>query len=378
MANDNINHQIFLNIFNIRKKNNRADLDSIYKEIVKSLDFEHVTKEFLDDRIHKSINDGKIINKINRNADSYYVNSELFDLETLNLPNFSPDMQGITPTPTISQSNTTQNTPELNVNETPQLPKSGNLQNISNNSKSKCTGKLNIQEENTDTENLRAEFIALKSIVIDQIYMFQKRSNEKDNGDLIKSLFDQIEFLKQELKSKDTIIKMILENYNYNLNHKPLPVTNIYKQISNKNNDEFIVPKKTFKNKLLNEIPEPIYSPNRFDALRTQNNDNDNESEHLNLNETVSHLPRNVQPKAKSKAPITVILGDSIVKNVYGNAITKRVKHRKHVVVKHFSGVKIDDMKNYVKPTQEKQPAQIIVHIGTNDLSSNKKFKRNS
>ena len=44
MANDNIDNQIFWNIFNIRKKNNRADLDSIYKEIVKSLDFEHVTK----------------------------------------------------------------------------------------------------------------------------------------------------------------------------------------------------------------------------------------------------------------------------------------------------------------------------------------------
>ena len=365
MASDNNDNQIFLNIFNIRKKNNRADLDSIYKEIVKS--FEHVTTEFLDDRIHTLINDRKIINKFNRNADSYYVYSEFIDLETLNLLNFSPDMQGITPTPTISQSNTTENTPELNVNETPQLAKSGNLPNISNNSKSKCTAKLNIQEENADTENLRAEFIALKSIVIDQIYMFKKRSNEKDNGDLIKSLFDQIEFLKQELKSKGTIIKMILENYNYSLNHKPQPVTNIYKQISNKNNDEFILPKKTFKNKSLNEIPEPIYSPNRFDALRTQNNDNDNESEHLNLIETVSHRPKNAQPKAKTKAPTTVILGDSIVKNVYGNAITKRIKYRKH-----FSGAKIDDIKHYVKPTQEKQPAQIIVHIGTNDLSTNK------
>ena len=29
-------------------------------------------------------------------------------------------------------------------------------------------------------------------------------------------------------------------------------------------------------------------------------------------------------------------------------------------------------MKHYVKTTQEKQPAQIIVHIGTNDFSSNR------
>ena len=46
--------------------------------------------------------------------------------------------------------------------------------------------------------------------------------------------------------------------------------------------------------------------------------------------------------------------GDSIVKNIYGNAITKSIKHKKHVVVKHLPGAKIEDMKHYVKPTQEK------------------------
>ena len=85
MANDKIDNEIFVTILRIRKNNNRADLDSIYKEITKSIDFEDVTKEFLDDRIHTLINDGKIINKLNRNADSYYVNSNLVDLETPNL-----------------------------------------------------------------------------------------------------------------------------------------------------------------------------------------------------------------------------------------------------------------------------------------------------
>ena len=77
-------------ILRIRKNNNRADLDSgIYKEIKKYLDFEDVTKEFLDDRIHMLINDGKILNKLNGNADSYYVNK-------------TPQLQGVTLTPTIS------------------------------------------------------------------------------------------------------------------------------------------------------------------------------------------------------------------------------------------------------------------------------------
>ena len=53
----------------IQIHNNRADIDSIYKQAVKTINFEDVTKEFLDDRIHIRINDGKILNKSNRKAD---------------------------------------------------------------------------------------------------------------------------------------------------------------------------------------------------------------------------------------------------------------------------------------------------------------------
>ena len=41
-------------------------------------------------------------------------------------------------------------------------------------------------------------------------------------------------------------------------------------------------------------------------------------------------------------------------------------------MIKHFSGAKIEDMKHDVKPTQIKQPAQITVHVGNNDLPDNK------
>ena len=51
----------------------------------KSLDLEDATNEFPEDRMSTLINDGKIIIKLNRNAESYYVNSELVDLETTNL-----------------------------------------------------------------------------------------------------------------------------------------------------------------------------------------------------------------------------------------------------------------------------------------------------
>ena len=121
---------------------------------------------------------------------------------------------------------------------------------------------------------------------------------------------------------------------------------------------------------MLNNIPQFV-SPNRFDALRMTTDDNDKESDgQLIQNETDSNP---LKPTiSKTRAPTTVILGDSIIKNVYGNAITKSIKHKKYVVLKHFPSAKIEDTKHYVKPTEEKQSAQIITHVGTNNLQGNK------
>ena len=85
MKSDAIDNIIFSTILQIRKRNNRADIDSIYKQIIKTIDVEDITKDFLDDRIHKLINNEKMINKRNRNADSYYVNTKLVDTGVLEL-----------------------------------------------------------------------------------------------------------------------------------------------------------------------------------------------------------------------------------------------------------------------------------------------------
>ena len=99
--------------------------------------------------------------------------------------------------------------------------------------------------------------------------------------------------------------------------------------------------------------------------------DNDKESgEQLIQNESDSHSQKLIISKNKNTAPTTVILGESIL-TIYDNAITKSIKHKKHVVVKDFPGAKIEDMK-HVKPMHEKQPAQIIIHVGTNNLLGNK------
>ena len=103
--------------------------------------------------------------------------------------------------------------------------------------------------------------------------------------------------------------------------------------------------------------------------MTTDNNDKES-GEQLIQNESDSHSQKLIISKTKNTAPTTVILGESIL-TVYDNAITKSIKHKKHVVVKDFPGAKIEDMK-HVKPMHEKQAAQIIIHVGTNNLLGNK------
>ena len=78
------------------------------------------------------------------------------------------------------------------------MSKFANLLCIPNSTKSQNLGKHQKEQTITETENLHSEMVALKSFVVDQIYMVKKRSSDIDDELLIKNLFDQIEFLKNK------------------------------------------------------------------------------------------------------------------------------------------------------------------------------------
>ena len=97
---------------------------------------------------------------------------------------------------------------------------------------------------------------------------------------MINNLLDQIEFLKQELKSKDAIITMILENYRQTTDYKPQTVKETAKQSnhSDKGKREFLTPRKTVKMRPLNNFSQ-FASPKCFDALQMTPDDNNKESD---------------------------------------------------------------------------------------------------
>ena len=66
-----------------------------------------------------------------------------------------------------------------------------------------------------------------------------------------------------------------------------------------------------------------------------------------------------------------MILGDSIVKHVNGWEIAKKLPDCK-VYAKSFSGAKVRCMKDYLKPSLRQNPDHVVLHVGTNDLDSNK------
>ena len=68
-----LDHRIYSAINRIRGQNKRADRNSVHKEIIKTIDFEKISKNLLDDGINMLIQNDKIINRLNRNKDSFRI-----------------------------------------------------------------------------------------------------------------------------------------------------------------------------------------------------------------------------------------------------------------------------------------------------------------
>ena len=64
----------------------------------------------------------------------------------------------------------------------------------------------------------------------------------------------------------------------------------------------------------------------------------------------------------KKKLPVTVILGDSIVKEIQGWELSNA---NNKVVTKQFSRATNDDMKSYIQPAISNDPEFIVVHCGS-------------
>ena len=73
--------------------------------------------------------------------------------------------------------------------------------------------------------------------------------------------------------------------------------------------------------------------------------------------------------KDQNKSQKIVILGDSMIKNIKGWEISKKLQN---VNSRHFSGAKVRCMKDYLKPSLRENPDHFVLHVGTDDLDSDR------
>lgn len=188
--------------------------------------------------------------------------------------------------------------------------------------------------------------------------------NNKDTNDIISILKDELQFLKDELSSKDKIIEMII---------KDKPCINESASDNTDNDDSFVYTKKSFKpNYTHDNKNSSIYLNNRFEILSTTpvtNCEELNESSSNDINGSSNNVHK---PNIKNKHRSTTIIGDSIIKHINPFKMKKDMHKGDKLYIKSFPGATTECMSDYVKPSLKFNPDLIIIHTGANDIRSTK------
>ena len=114
-----------------------------------------------------------------------------------------------------------------------------------------------------------------------------------------------------------------------------------------------------------------------WESTATPNNDKKSDKPTIDLAKRYSDSSKKIISKRAMKdkkfrqfRDVTVILGDSIIKDVKGWKLTEELKK---VAVKSFLGATTSQIKLHVKSTTEKTPKNIILHCDTNDKNDDSK-----
>ena len=112
-----------------------------------------------------------------------------------------------------------------------------------------------------------------------------------------------------------------------------------------------------------------INSSNINSKINTNNINNNSKENTINSN-VGDNTNTNKQKQTRKTA---FIIGDSIVKKIDGYLLKSSVNHKYIVKVRPFLSAKTIDMLDYIKPTKRDfNPDVYLLHVGINDLSSNK------
>ena len=85
----------------IKNQHQRADIKRIFDKVTKTIDFQHITKDSLNDRVNQLLQFNKLINKINRSKDSFFLNEDTTDMS---ITDITPYIQNSLPSKILDTS----------------------------------------------------------------------------------------------------------------------------------------------------------------------------------------------------------------------------------------------------------------------------------
>ena len=197
------------------KKIKRADIERIFDEFTKTIASQYITKDSLNGRLNHLLQSNKLINKINSSKDSFFLNEDTIDMSIIDM---IPYIQNSPPSKILDTSesilNSFKTTPSLstqmNLIET---PKKANEASINGHEieQSEFFGDKIFVKLKLD----RLKAIILKSVIKDiedlirnELLRNKYTLPEKSSDEIYKK---EINMLREELKSKDFIIKDLLQ-----------------------------------------------------------------------------------------------------------------------------------------------------------------------
>ena len=234
---------------------------------------------------------------------------------------------------------------------------------------------------------------------------------------LLETLKEENRFLREEIGNKNSVINILLENLSKrelakNPSHASCFNSHQHNSETNFETNQFQFPKQ-YARRNIEALNTPNFiHDNRYNNLPTNYSITDNNCQETikhykvhkkddkqlrsNANNKINHQRNNrfdnsisIQNNKKTittdkqstnnanntskNKKITCILGDSMIKGINGYKLTNSLGYNdpNKIIIKSFSGATTEDMHEYVKPTIKKKPDNIILHVGTNDLSQN-------
>ena len=263
-------------ITDIRKKHKRADCESIHKEIVKIADFSNISKEDRMNRINILLIDEKILNKRNRNLDSYYINENTSSdnnnfSETLH--NTSADdtepifpVTSQTPSKTRERSTSINRIPDFTIGFASPDGQSSNIDTIYEKIKIQSFRDnilQNLRENiieifNTELVNFKAqcEDLVKRSCADYNKIIGQLQDELKPKDYIINKLLTTIgDLTSSELKSKDNIIHKLINQNNCEQNTNRTSINQSSTKITSDNTQSI---NDSDKNNSINAIKEQV------------------------------------------------------------------------------------------------------------------------